>query len=548
LFFEGGSSAIGLAGDAIVDVVNNGTGDHVYRDSYFSAAGTGSSAIRLENITNVGSQITIEGNREENATYFVRFSSGGGNTYNNVHISNNTGSNSTGYCMYADTGTTVSASVIEGNNCNSATSSFDTLTNSRYLSTTETSVVARTGGSGNVLVSPGVSSVFSGFSTSTNVLMQNGVVNIPSAVLGACTGCGGGSSATVALPSTDLVCANGSDNTINGVAISAATLASSAVLTVPNSGNFFAGTNASNVTISGVNQSGWNGNYQVTSVNYSSNAITINLNSSSLTAISGGTPLLSLTCSNSTDATSSYTAFATTVTTSAGAFSVAGKQLQLDLNMLYFSPGNQTNTVNYFRLYAGSLVIYQSNAKAADQISTNSGTGFGAQFQVTAQAAAGSSVSMATNNYGPFMPGEPAYFWQNTQNFGQPIATNAAITFSAKTGWSQTGAGGTITYSSGGTATGTGNCLATASSGTPAAVGLIGVSSGTISGTLSFGHAAQTTSGGNYTSVPTSWTLTVPTTGGASTCSGTITTTGGSLVGAQGNAIQLFSLTNVFRN
>ncbi len=84
---------------------------------------------------------------------------------------------------------------------------------------------------------------------------------------------------------------------------------------------------------------------------------------------------------------------------------------------------------------------------------------------------------------------------------------------------------GTITYVSGGTATGSGYCLATASGGGGSgATGLVSVSSGTISGSLQF-----QTMGWSYTSVPTSWTLTVPGNGGASTCSGTITTSGGSL-------------------
>jgi hypothetical protein len=544
LFFEGGSAAIALAGDAIVDVVNNGTGDHVYRDSYFSAAGTGSSAIRLENITGVGSQITIEGNREENATYFVRFSSGGGNTYNNVHISNNTGSNYTGYCMYADTGTTVSASVIEGNNCNSATSSFDTLNNSQYTSTTEASVVSRTGGAGNLLISPGVNNVFSTFSTTSNILLQNGIASIPSAVLGTCTGCGGGSSATVQIGTTDLVCASGSDNTINGVTPAAFSQAASAVLSVSNTSNFFVG---SNVTVSGIVQSGWNGNYQITALS-SNSSITINLNSSSLTSVSGGTPLLSLTCGNSTDATPSYnTGFATSYTTPSGAFSVAGKQLQLDLGMNLYSPAVQGNTVQYFRMYGGSTALYTAGAGIVG-VTATAGSGFTGSFRVTATAPAGSSVPLLVANTGPQIPGWTTASWPDVTAQNQSVNTTGPVTFAWKPGWVQSGAGGTITYSSGGTATGTGNCLATATTGSPAAVGLISASSGAISGTLSFGHAAQTTSGGNYTSAPTSWTLSAPTTGGATTCSGTITTTGGSLVGAQGNAIQLMSVTAHFNN
>jgi len=88
--------------------------------------------------------------------------------------------------------------------------------------------------------------------------------------------------------------------------------------------------------------------------------------------------------------------------------------------------------------------------------------------------------------------------------------------------------GGTITYVSGGTVTGSGTCIATASNGGgTGAGGQISVSSGTISGAITI-----TSPGLLYTGAPTSWTLSAgPLFAGASTCSGTIITTGGVLVG-----------------
>lgn len=89
------------------------------------------------------------------------------------------------------------------------------------------------------------------------------------------------------------------------------------------------------------------------------------------------------------------------------------------------------------------------------------------------------------------------------------------------------GIGGTIAYSSGGSATGAGTCVAVPTSG-GLAVATVGVSSGTISGNLT----VQNT-GTSYSTMPTTWTLSLGTStttvGTAGTCSGTITTTGGTL-------------------
>lgn len=113
-------------------------------------------------------------------------------------------------------------------------------------------------------------------------------------------------------------------------------------------------------------------------------------------------------------------------------------------------------------------------------------------------------------------------------------ASAAAYGFVSGTGTAtSSGVTGTFAYASGGTATGTGNCLASASNGAgTGAQGTIGVSSGTISGNITL-----TTQGSAYTAsagLPTTWTLSLPASGGASTCSGTVTTTGGSLAGACG--------------
>jgi hypothetical protein len=86
--------------------------------------------------------------------------------------------------------------------------------------------------------------------------------------------------------------------------------------------------------------------------------------------------------------------------------------------------------------------------------------------------------------------------------------------------------GGTVTYASGGTATGTGYCIATASDGGGYnAKATVAVAAGVISGNLTVYAAGQ-----GYASVPTTWALNKPPAGVVTTCSGSITTTGGSLI------------------
>ncbi|ABF42396.1 hypothetical protein Acid345_3395 [Candidatus Koribacter versatilis Ellin345] len=93
---------------------------------------------------------------------------------------------------------------------------------------------------------------------------------------------------------------------------------------------------------------------------------------------------------------------------------------------------------------------------------------------------------------------------------------------------SSSGIRDTFAYSSGGTATGTGKCLATTTGGGGSGgTATVAVASGVISGNLTI-----LTFGQSYTGVPSSWNLSLPASGAASSCSGTITTTGGAIAGA----------------
>lgn len=111
---------------------------------------------------------------------------------------------------------------------------------------------------------------------------------------------------------------------------------------------------------------------------------------------------------------------------------------------------------------------------------------------------------------------------------GTSVAVASAIDFTKNQGIYIAGAGGlnsvggTITYASGGSATGSGNCWLQATNGTggTGASAIIAVSSGVL-GTITI-----VGSGNGYTGLPTSWTATNQT---ATTCSGTVVTTGGTL-------------------
>lgn len=531
----------GAGGDVIFDHVGSGLGDHVFRDSYLNTTSGAALAIKAGESGIVGSKILLEGNRVEGASYLVHFiaNSGASGTVDYPDIQSNTFANATGTnCIYGDTGVTINHGQFIGNQCYTGgnVSSVDILTNSKYMVLSET-VTARTTATGNILESPGTASAFIlPAGASGNVLIQNGVIS---------------GIVSVQALSTDLICAAGNDVAVNAKAVTGATLVTSAVISMASSAGFLPG---SKVTLSGITQAGWNGNYTATSVSLVSNTVTINLNSSALSAISGGTPVISLTCSNSSDAVSATPGtFSSSVTINENLFTT-GKQFQFDLGFAAWSPANVTGTNMFMRLKAGGVSIYTNNGQVP-LTASRPGFQFGGLFTITGGAAnLAGAIPIIDSNSGPFFPGFSNDNLQNSTSMGNAIANAGSTLFTFTIQWVATGAGGTITYSSGGTATGTGNCLATASGGTGAgAAGLIGVSSGTISGNLTIGPsgsttAAQTSTGSGYGAIPTSWTLTLPTTGGASTCSGTITTTGGTLVGAAGVALQINSLRSGFVN
>jgi len=342
----------------------------------------------------------------------------------------------------------------------------------------------------------------------------------------------------VLMPHTDLLCAAGNDNSIAKQTITSATLANPAVLTVAATSSYWAG---EKVTITGVTQSGWNGNYTVQG-NPTSTTITINLNSSALSAISSGTPLVSLTCGNSTDITTD-TAFATHKDLPAGFFTVVGKEIDYDLGMSLFSAAIVTgiNTTLTWKSGNGTMFTTSSTITQANR----SDRTFSWKVAIRSITALSTAMPLQITSLGPFVPG---WSFDNMSNqiasvFCCPNVSQSGLANGPSLKFVAVGAGGTFTYVSGLVTTGTGNCLLTATNGTGSnAVTLIAVSSGTPGVISSWSPSlAQTSTGSGYTTLPTNWTATVPTVGGASTCSGTVVTSGGSAVGAQGNAYRLLS-------
>ena len=360
------------------------------------------------------------------------------------------------------------------------------------------------------------------------------------------------STPAVYTPNTDLVCASGGDPTIGKQTVTAATLATNAVLTVASTTNFPIG---SRVTLSGFTDAGWNGTSYSVTANPTTTTITISLNSSALSFTGAGSPAISLTCTNGADSTgSTQQAFQTTYTVPANAFSGQGKRLRIDTVFKNFAPSNVTSTFPVFRFKLGTTTVYfPLGAGSIAMSGFQTGQSFPGHFALTAMSAASASAPLIGE--GEFMP--PSWLFQYVENANaayQLYNTTAPLLANFAMGWSVTGAGGTIAYASGGTATGTGNCLATASGTTnPAsdftAVGLIGVVGGVISGNVQIGSAfTQTNTGSGYAAIPTTWTLSAPASGAASSCSGTITTTGGTLVGAMGNAMQIVVLAPTWMN
>lgn len=166
---------------------------------------------------------------------------------------------------------------------------------------------------------------------------------------------------------------------------------------------------------------------------------------------------------------------------------------------------------------SGTILGYlSSDGTAWSVVNTTPAGGGGINVKAAPYYASGSITTTTTSG---------------TTSPGTSVTLAAAIDFANNEGIYIPGAGalnsvgGTITRSAGGTATGTGLCFVDATNGTggSGARGTIPVTSGSFAGAT----VTITSPGYNYTGLPTTWAVTLDT---ATTCSGTITTTGGALV------------------
>jgi hypothetical protein len=349
-----------------------------------------------------------------------------------------------------------------------------------------------------------------------------------------------------------MVCAVGSDHTIQSRPVTAVSTASNAVLTITG-GSYFHAPGRS-VLLYGFGDAGFNGTYTVVGNPASpSTTMTISLNSNSLSFTGAGTPTVSIPCSNSSDAAPNTSPqYLTFYTAPANSFAVSGKKLRLDFVVSSFSSTTQGG--NAFNIYvkAGSTAMFQSGNEGVTGGAANTSVGY---FDFISLGTPGGSTPVLIAGLPPTPTNPTGNTFFPVQNIIQtvtPLATNGSLALQYGVGWFKTGAGGTLTYSSGGSATGTGYCLGTAAgtqnSGT-GAVWYFPVTAGVI-GSPTYANGPQANTGSGYTAAPTSWTMTVPTVNTqygftpASTCSGTVLTTGaGTLIAALGNAQLIVAVT-----
>jgi hypothetical protein len=327
--------------------------------------------------------------------------------------------------------------------------------------------------------------------------------------------------ALVTLPTSDVVCAKGSDTTIAALTITGATNAAPIVFTVSTSPQTQGYVVGQTFAVTGANPSAYNGTYHVTA-----------LSASTITADNGGAPgsawtsggTVYMPCNNSIDAADTWTNFATVYSVPGGAFGT-NTAFFPSVQLEYWTPATAPSV--YLGLYYGSAGIYSSSA---------------------GPLAAGAAHFMASAAWSVFSPGTGVLYATldkqtltatgNTLNNTGPVytSTGGAHNLNAAVEFTSTGlASGT--YTSGGSVTGTvgqtcnlgtfNNGL-TSGTATVALTGTNTIAGGTAIVVTNTGYAA--------TSAPTSATFT----SGTATCSGspTLSTT---LGGAQGTAIRLLT-------
>lgn len=334
-------------------------------------------------------------------------------------------------------------------------------------------------------------------------------------------------------PTSDLICAHGSDTTIGQLTITAATNAAPPVFTVSTSPLLFGYEAGQTVTVIGVTPSAYNGTYTI-GVTPTSTTITGSGAAPGSAYTSGGT--LYMPCDNSVDALAGTPqSFTTTLSVPGGTFGAATR-IDLLSQMATFTTSTAPTLALPVVKYGASTVVNDGVSQTLSASSANSVIG---ELRYTLSSPVAGSIIGTFG--GASLAGAPASFASSTRN-PTVTSTSSSQNLSLSTSFSATGiASGT--YTSGGVITGTvgQTCtLATFNNGNTGATGTVALTgTNVIAGSTAL---VITNTGFGSTSAATTATLG----SGTATCSGTATIAT-VLGGAQGNAVRLFFFDAVLR-
>jgi hypothetical protein len=350
-----------------------------------------------------------------------------------------------------------------------------------------------------------------------NTTVQNITIN------GTCTGSGCAVPySAYAAPASDILCAHGSDTTIDPVPIIGATNAVPIVFTI---GSPYAEASGYVVgqrfTAQGQANSAYNGSYIITAI--AQGFITANNSSAPGSAwTSGGSPTISMVCNNTTDAIFGNTAqfFSSSVNLPAYTAPASyGIQAQFSV----FTPTTAPPMVGP-NLYDNGVDITSISAGLAFTNRTDQGGSV--KYTVTMPSL---GVIYPTQD---FQSLSTTTVYNNVAGV-KYVSTSSPEPLTMTSYWTASGLGGTLmlSYSSGGTSCTNGTQAVTGFNG----AGSNGAGTITVSGGVPTGSITWTNTGYGYTSIPT--------TGQVATCTGVTTFTNtGALGGAQGTALRLFWL------
>jgi len=316
--------------------------------------------------------------------------------------------------------------------------------------------------------------------------------------------------------SGDLACAHAADTTILSQSITGGFSTSTVItLTVANANGYqpgdIIGVQGTNTTVDG-------GPYTVTTPTTNTIPFSSTANPGSLPA--GGTVFL--WCGNQSNDTVSATPYHfATYTVPANTLATAGSTLSAVAGLQWWS-GSATNNI-LLTTYWGTSGIFANGSATALAASQAASTG---SLSLSLRSRGSGWIDAVPT--GEIIPSTATggFFINSNKNPFNVGTGSAALGMRV---YFQANGAGAPTYSSGVTGTGTGKCVYASANGAGSGAQIqLSVSSGTVSSTTTLLNT-----GVSYTSEPTTWSWV-----SGAACSGTATTTGGSLGGPQGYAVR----------